>query len=152
MARPTVTPEQREAWIVAKAALDEITAEREKLTQPARLAYERACTTLLAPTQQRFDDATRAFDRINGDLPEPIEECGSCAEPIFDGDPRHDTDDGPSFCAACAPTFGDMLRHPEMFGTPNDDGDYETMTAEQARAAVDAHLAAGGSLEDKVAF
>lgn len=75
-----------------------------------------------------------------------IGHCVACAEPVFDGEPYHIGADEIQ-CAECAPTYADMLREPENFVTFSTG---EPMTHDEAQAVVDDHLAAGGSLEDKM--
>lgn len=115
-------------WKEARAALDAIERER---------------AGLLAPTFERFKAATAALEEIEDELGEPrLCECG---EPVFEDEPCHYGGDV-LLCVQCAPTYADMLQTPGAFlGS-----DMESMTPEQAQAAVDAHLAAGGSLTDKM--
>lgn len=75
-----------------------------------------------------------------------IGRCVACAEPVFDGEPFHMGADEIQ-CAECAPTYADMIRDPEYFVSFKTG---EPMTPAEAQAAVDKHLASGGSLEDKM--
>lgn len=87
---------------------------------------------------------TIALTHVLDEEPEGI--CVACAQPIFKGEPYHVGADE-SQCAECAPTYGQMLAEPEafvIFATG------EPMTADEARANVAEHLAAGGSLDDKM--
>jgi hypothetical protein len=76
-----------------------------------------------------------------------IGRCEGCENAIRRGE-RHSYDrmNGISLCEGCTPTYGDMLNMPESFYSADD----EYHTIESAKAVVDAHLAAGGSLDDKV--
>ncbi|MGJ2409039.1 hypothetical protein ACR8FJ_23185, partial [Salmonella enterica subsp. enterica serovar Paratyphi A] len=69
-----------------------------------------------------------------------------CLHTINEGDLYHQAG-GELACEACAPTYADMLAEPESFRDLKTD---EPLTAAQASAAVDAHLADGGQLTDKM--
>lgn len=76
-----------------------------------------------------------------------IGRCEGCEKPIRQGDRySHDRANSIDLCFECTPTYGDMLDTPESFYGADD----EHHTAASAKAVVDAHLAAGGSLDDKV--
>jgi len=122
----------REEWKVAKAAVDAIEKERE---------------ALLAPTKERYDAALEQLDLIEESLPEHLGRCEGCDEPIWEGDRyAYGNEDCIYLCENCAPSWGDMLVNPDQFV----DAEGEYHTPETAKAAVDAHLAAGGSLDDKM--
>jgi hypothetical protein len=72
--------------------------------------------------------------------------CVLCAKMIREGERYHSGCDDIA-CEDCAPVWADMLAEPESFRDLETD---EPLTAEQARARVDAHLAAGGSVTDKM--
>jgi hypothetical protein len=72
--------------------------------------------------------------------------CVFCRKVIREGDRYHSGVDEIA-CEACAPTYADMLAEPGSFRDFQTDA---SLTAEQAKAAVGAHLAGGGSLEDKM--
>lgn len=74
--------------------------------------------------------------------------CESCGEIIPDESPSHPCYDGGTLCKGCAPTFQDMLNHPDHFQGSDD----EPMTTAEAKAIVDAHIASGGSLSDSMAI
>lgn len=74
--------------------------------------------------------------------------CEACGEPIPEGRPAYYCYDGVILCKAHAPTYQDMLNHPDSFMNPED----EPMTAAEAKAFVDAHLASGGNLSDSMAI
>jgi hypothetical protein len=121
----------REAWKTAKAELDAIEAER---------------AALVAPTDDRYHAAMQRLDDVETDCGTFIGHC-ECGEPIFEGDRYHRGSDV-YLCEPCAPAYADMLAHPESFAGSDDDG--QPMTADEAKAIVDAHVAGGGSVEDKM--
>lgn len=119
-------------WKAAKAEVEAIEKERE---------------ALLAPTKERYDAARDRLELIEEELPEFVGRCEGCTEPIWEGERyAYDSEGGVFMCEECAPSWGDMLKNPEHFY----DAEGEYHTAETARAAVDAYLAAGGSLDDKM--
>lgn len=119
-------------WKAAKAEVEAIEKERE---------------ALLAPTKARYDAACDRLEIIEESCPDRIGHCEGCNEPIWEGDRyAYDSENAIYLCEECAPSWGDMLANPDHFY--DDEGEYRT--AETAKAAVDAHLAAGGSLEDKM--
>ena len=77
---------------------------------------------------------------------EEAQKCPFCDNVVRDGDGYHGTSEGELVCLDCAPTYGDLLRDPESFLDAND----EPMTQERAKELCDAHVASGGSLDDKV--
>jgi hypothetical protein len=121
----------RDDWKAAKAALDLIEAERERL---------------LVPTKERFETAQEELATIEEQIGGNLGYCEGCSEPIFEGEPYHGGIDV-SLCAVCAPSYADMLAHPESFGGEND----EPMTPAEAAALFEAHIANGGSPDDKMA-
>lgn len=122
----------KEDWKAAKAEVEAIEKERE---------------ALLAPTKERYDAACDRLEMIEDELPELVGRCEGCCEPIWEGDRyASDSENGIVLCEPCAPSWGDMLKNPDHFY----DADGEYHTAESAKAACDAHLAAGGSLDDKM--
>ena len=83
-------------------------------------------------------------DEIEADA---IGHCEHCDEPIFDGE-RHNWSPDVKLCAAHAPAYADVLARPDSFLNEDD----EPMTTAEAEAFVAEHLAAGGSLEDKMVW
>lgn len=73
-------------------------------------------------------------------------QCVFCQKTIREGQPYHFGCDEIA-CEACAPTYADMLAEPASFRDGYSD---ETLTAEQARQRVEAHIARGGALTDKM--
>lgn len=92
-----------------------------------------------------------AFASINPPKPAATEGdaiglCEGCSKPIHCDDPHHSGWEC-LLCAECAPSFADMLAEPQSF---IDLSTGEPLTSDAVRAKADAHLAAGGKLEDKV--
>lgn len=81
---------------------------------------------------------------------EPQEEdgkCDTCDATIKAGTPYScDDNSGMTFCVECSPTWQNMLDEPESFY----DAEGEYLTPEQGKAKVDAHLANGGKLTDRI--
>lgn len=122
----------KEEWKAAKAEVEAIEKERE---------------ALLASTTERYDAACDRLEMIEEACPERVGRCEGCDEPIWEGERyAYGSDDGIYLCEDCAPSWGEMLANPEYFI----DADGEPHTAESAKAACDAHLADGGSLDDKM--
>lgn len=123
-------------WLAAKAELDAVEAEHDALVKAA-----------VAPIEDRYNAAHERFDLIDEDCPERFGDCVGCCAPIWEGDRyAYDSENAIYTCEECAPSYEDMLDSPGLFY----DADGEYLTPEKARAAVDAHLAAGGSLTDKM--
>lgn len=119
-------------WLQAKAEVDAIEKER---------------SALLQPTKDRYEAAYNRLETIEDASPERIGRCEGCDMPIWEGERyAYGSEDGIYLCEQCAPSWADMLANPAYFV----DADGEFHTAETAKAAVDAHLAAGGSLDDKM--
>ena len=72
--------------------------------------------------------------------------CETCNKPLPEGTLAFHCDDGPYLCAEHAPTWGDAEQN--WGGDPNDPDD-EASRAD-FRQALRAHLAAGGSKDDKL--
>lgn len=86
---------------------------------------------------------------IVGTIGEPTEDkrvatCEACDKAIMLGDAYH-SGESADLCAECAPEYSDLLSVTESF--INAEG--EPMTSDEARAAYDAHIAAGGKPDDK---
>lgn len=138
-------------WKSATADLDALEREREAVTRGARDAYEAEMTRLLAPTKDRYDALKVRIDEIEGEIGEPFTFCEGCEAPIWDGDKYHAGADLVALCEECAPSYDDMLASPAnflKFGEGDDDD--RPMNADEAKAIVDAHVAGGGSLTDKI--
>lgn len=122
----------REEWKAAKAAVDAIEKER---------------AVLLAPTDERYRAAQDRLEQVEDECGDLLGRCEGCSDPIFEGDRHsHDRMSGIILCEGCSPTWHDLLREPESFYN----GEDVYYTAETAKAAADAHVAAGGSLDDKI--
>lgn len=120
----------KEDWKAARAELDAIIDERN---------------ILLAPTRDRYEAALEKVDLIEAELGDHIGSCEGCGHLLFEGDRYHNGSDV-YLCETCAPSYADMVEHPDSFRNADD----EPMSAEEADAAAQAHLAAGGNLEDKM--
>ena len=121
----------REAWKAAYAALSAIEKERE---------------ALLAPTDAIYAAAQAELAEIEEKTGNWLGNCVACAEPVFEGEPYHHGAEEIQ-CQECAPTYQDMLTSPQFFVSFETD---DHMTPEQAKEVVDAHVAAGGLLTDKM--
>lgn len=126
----------KEAWKAAKATLQATEAERKELI---RVAVE--------GIRERYEAAQEALEEIEESSPERVGICEGCSDPIWEGERySYDGNNHIYHCEPCSPTYGDMLADPTSFY----DSEGEYMTAETAKAAVDAHLAKGGALTDKM--
>lgn len=122
----------RDDWKAANLALAAIDAER---------------AALLAPTEERRRAARARLYAIEEEIGDYLGSCENCEEPIFEGEPYHNATDV-LFCKRCTPTYADMLDNPESYWIDKDEDLHHT--PETAKAAVDAHIAAGGSITDKL--
>lgn len=139
----------KEAWKDTKSALDALTRRREEMIFDIKTAFEQERDRRWAKTNTRYRNLQAKLDEIQDVIGEPFGYCEGCSEPLFDGDECHRGGDV-DLCKSCAPSYGDMLASPENWQTFDDDGEDMQMTPAQAKAICDAHLAAGGSLEDKM--
>ena len=124
----------------------EIRAKYKELQAKADAAYVAAQPqrSALEAVEKPWHAICNEIDELlGGPLPDA---CEGCDEPIFEGDPRAGADDG-VLCINCAPTYADILADPGHFRNADDD----PMSADEARAVCDQHVAAGGSLEDSLA-
>lgn len=110
-------------------------------------AIEKEREALLVPTKERYDAARDRLEEIEDQCGDLLGRCEGCSEPIFEGD-RHSFDrmSDIMMCEDCSPTWHDLLREPESFYN----GEDVYYTPETAKAAADAHIAKGGSLDDKI--
>lgn len=126
----------REAWNIATTELEALEKEMDAATAVAIL-----------PFKERYDALEARIEEIEEAGGEFIGRCEGCLEPIWQGERyAYDSENSVHMCQRCAPSYQDMLDRPEDFY--NADG--ETLTPDAAKAAVDAHLASGGSLDDKM--
>lgn len=130
-----VTEENRKLYAEYKAQYDAARLAAE----PQRLAYEEA----MKPAHELQEKMAELVGHEDD-----VMQCEGCGTFIFDGDKHTVCDGGECFCYACSPTYADLLSNPSNFGSNVEED--ELMTPEEAQQMVDAHLAAGGSLEDKV--
>lgn len=92
------------------------------------------------------------IEEIEQDLPEYIGHCENCGDTILDGEKYHVGDDC-RICHDCAPDFGDLQASPSSFmAYCEDSGADEPHTPESVAKIIEAHLAAGGKLTDKLVF
>ncbi|MBB3947091.1 hypothetical protein GGQ73_003055 [Rhizobium skierniewicense] len=120
----------KQRWADAQANVDELEEQR----------YE-----LIRHTEQEYLAALDALDAVDKELGE-VEclRCEACRAPIFEGDLYHGGDT--PMCFECAPTYQSLIDEPEMFV----DEDLEHADPDRLRAEYDAHIAKGGSPDDKL--
>lgn len=75
--------------------------------------------------------------------------CESCDKLLFAGDHGHRCEDGPILCTDHSPTWGDCEQ--QWLAVAGGDDDEPERRAE-FEAAIAAHLAAGGSRDDKITY
>jgi len=121
----------RKRWAEANERVEQLDKQRYQLVEH---------------TQQEWLEAQTEFQAVvdeclNGDA----FLCEACDAPIFPGDQYHAGIE--PRCFECAPTYQSMIDEPEGFV---DLVDESPSTPENLRAAFDAHIAAGGSPDDKM--
>lgn len=139
--------------------------QREKLGEElgaiglAMIGIDAAMAPFTHALRALGDQRSRILERYG--VQEPLGACESCGRILIEGDDGHRTADDVLLCADDAPTYGDLKKqltepvgdpdHPEL-GTPPDlDAEDEAGIAPRERlAAIDAHIAGGGSLDDKI--
>lgn len=128
---------------------DATRAKYLELKAKADAAYEQA-----KPAEEAARKAMQPFYEISDEIEElldgaDVQKCEGCDTPIFSGDMcSHDSESGIYFCAACSPTWEDLQREPDSFYRW--DGEEQVYyTPETAKAAIDAHIAEGGTITDK---
>lgn len=75
--------------------------------------------------------------------------CDNCSAVILKGEPGYRYEDGETFCAACAPTYGDVRQEWVEYVTAAEEAE-DKAEGEAAIAAIDAYVAGGGSPGDKM--
>lgn len=76
---------------------------------------------------------------------EPDAICESCERALFEGDLVHACSDGPTFCEACAPTWGDIKHQYDEFVARGEFVDlFEDPTAAQDSLELVKHNVANG--------
>lgn len=124
--------------------------DREKLEEELKGldAAEAAIRAAMKP----FDDALRAVETLRENLLERhdadrVGTCETCGKTLFEGDLGYSYSDGEvKLCAEHAPTYGDWKRT-----TEDEPEAYESAGhLAEAKEQIHDHLAAGGSLDDKV--
>lgn len=108
-----------------------------------------AAQAKIAEARKPFDAATSAIEGVKEALLERHEaeiagRCETCDRLLFYGDRGHRCDDGPIVCEEHAPTWADIKEEWTCAVDPDPDD------LREALADVEAHVAGGGSLEDKV--
>lgn len=130
-----MTDEERDAL---REKLDGLAAAEQSIYD-AMKPYRAALTAL---------EATRdmLLAGIDADI---AGKCESCSKLLFTGEPGHRCADDPILCEACAPTWGDISNQAqEIYLSRTTDSD-QIELADRNLEAVQAHVAAGGSLDDK---
>ncbi len=96
---------------------------------------------LVAQTLERYG--------VDGD---PIGHCESCETLLVPGDLGCNCVDGPVLCADCAPTWGDLKKQLEnpIVTIDLDVEDEKGVPPREHMATIAAHIAGGGSLDDKI--
>ena len=127
----------KQAYLAAEQVVADIEAERHELTKH---------------TDKRYARAKAKLDRIEQSLGVLITKCEGCGTPLFEREKWFPTLDGCDLCVECAPNYKDMLEAPQIFVNMDlDDGSCVIMhTAESVKPLIDAHIAAGGSLDDSL--
>ncbi|KIP99102.1 hypothetical protein RU07_20785 [Agrobacterium tumefaciens] len=120
----------KKRWADAQAIVDALDEQRYELVRQTEKEYLAAL------------DALDAVDKELGDV--ECLRCKGCRAPIFEGDLYHGGDT--PMCLECAPTYQSLIDEPEMFL----DEERDHADPDRLRAEYDAHLAAGGSPDDKL--
>lgn len=136
----------KDDWKKARAEFDELEARRADMVHDIKLAFEQERDRRWAKTNTRYQNLKAKLDEIEGEIGEPFGFCEGCSEPLFGGDLYHGGIDV-YLCQECAPSYADLLTSYDNFRGRDDE---DPMTKEEAQAICDAHVAAGGSLEDKM--
>jgi hypothetical protein len=127
--------------------IQEIKDQYRELQRRSNEAYQAA-----EPERQALKEAERPHRELEEQITafleehdkEVIDHCEGCCEPIFEGE--RCTGGENNLCEACAPTWRDMLLSPENFSTFHGN----PCTYAEAKRICDDHVAAGGSLDDKM--
>lgn len=81
-------------------------------------------------------------------MPDDDAHCDGCGAVMPAGTPSYPCSEGGYLCKSCSPTYQDLLDHPDLFMNADD----APMSAAEAKAIADAHVAAGGALADSMAL
>ena len=103
------------------------------------------------PEHAAYQAARGKMLDLEDEMASEFHTCEACGKPIFDDEPySYDTEGGVTLCEKDTSSWRDMLADPEGFYERNASGDVTYYTPETAKAAAEAHVAAGGSLDDKI--
>lgn len=122
----------------------------------AQLEALRDAEKAIETAREPFDAALNGIQTARELLLEPYEgeyrTCEGCGGLILGGEPSYyEGDSGLVFCADCAPTYGDWKTNAEIIVSEASNRDAEEVAeAREGLAAITDHLAAGGSLTDKL--
>lgn len=125
--------ELKQQWIAANALVERLDADRRKL---------------LESSEQEWLAALIEFEKLDVllDDHDTCIRCEVCTTPIMIGDRYHG---GPTpTCEECAPSYQDLIDEPDSFT----DGDGLPVDPEALKAEYDAHIANGGSADDKMVW
>lgn len=96
-----------------------------------------------------LEDLRQSILKIFG-MPDGYPRCGQCRAPVFDDEQRYSYDDGPTFCAECAPTHQQVLaeavEHLELADNSEEEMARLLAVIEECRS----YITNGGSWQDKV--
>ncbi|MFN3624402.1 MAG: hypothetical protein ACK4TP_10105 [Hyphomicrobium sp.] len=140
----TLTNEQRAKLDGELKALDQLEGSVQAQLAPLQEML-RNVESIRAQTLERY-----------GIEDDPVGHCEGCEMLLLPGDLGHRCGDGPVLCADCAPTWGDLkkqITEPSIIdgSAPDLDEEAEDGIAPRDKlAAVEAHVAGGGSLDDKI--
>jgi hypothetical protein len=125
---------------------------REKLQE--KLAELGKAISAVEEARKPFDDAIAALVMVRDAVIEEaigdkdiVGSCEFCERLLLDGDKGHRGTDGVIVCEACAPTYGCLKKQREEMVAESDDPEDDNALC---LASIEAHIAAGGSLDDKV--
>lgn len=119
MTANTVTPS-------AQLTRDQLRAEIGRY-EAARRAVEVKAAPIraqLAPYEQQLSALDEQMQELLDSHGDYLGNCEICETPLFSGDKGFRYEDGPMFCAADAPTFGELLENLKTY--PADEWDEES--------------------------
>jgi len=128
-------------------------AQRDELAEKLKM-IDAAIAPLRAAVKP-FEDALASLNEFRETVLEEygaeiLDTCIGCEKLILVGDLGHYCADGPHCCVECAPTWGQTKEQYEEIAADGCEGsELEPEDIEAGLKAVQAHLDAGGSLDDK---